>query len=757
MPLRVHVITTASFVGSLSGFLTVKKPDGRSITANDANYNYFVTLSENGSKPYYKKNKYFALVNDPTNNNNFFSWFMDTADTQNSDTISYLKLNPMVQYVRNPFKLPITLDVRDTIVTNNNVTTDVTVPKGIQLNIEDGKWGRQNYNWTEVKNTPYTEYQYVPSLTTNQQIGNNYGTVANHDATLTSDPFNRAIQRTRTEYIPHNESQMKNVKDKEQQITNVNSLRVNPGTYYNQFGDPTYKGQGSGGYNPGLDQLTTSYKWTKIEEKFTEKQLYINERGFLVLDYLYEGVRYTSPINNITYTPNEWNPAQGQCPYKLTLESNPEGTSVRFMIRNNGGVIGSLPIFNQNDPREKRMNENWMYTSQVEIKPGERLIEGRNTLRTADGKFKFSLEAVNATVMYCVKPFNEFKVQSANKDINVTKPNNIDNDKQMLYLYRIRSRGLLGKKFLYEENNALGVKDVYFVPNNHNNILQYKEFKEFAGYPIVSDGYNKDNYVVYQNKSKGECQAECMSNSKCDHYFYVNKAGSNTTGTCNIDVKNNANSIYTTKNPDNRAFGTGTYGVKKDAIISSCEYNNNPDAKINTQEQSTFLDRTVYYQPVQNQPEMTYYCGLSRHQNALKQIQTVYDKKDGFTNIEAFNEKCSNAGCMISNIQNLTPAINSYSTTQDKINDTYNLTQEYLKTNLDLSGNLADPRYKYTDSNAMIPDQFINNPNPQPDTNIIQGQIEDMKHNLLVQNSIFTLAAISAASFLIIAIAIGRS
>ena len=323
----------------------------------------------------------------------------------------------------------------------------------------------------------------------------------------------------------------------------------------------------------------------------------------------------------------------------------------------------------------------------------------------------------------------------------------------MLYLYRIRSRGLMGKKFLSEKNDTRGIKDLYYVPNNNNNMLQYLNFTEKSGYPMITE-----NYMFYDTnqKTKEQCQAECMSSNKCDHYFYVYAAGSSTVGQCSIDTTNNTNAVYTTQNLDNKKYGKGIYSVKNDIIVSSCE-NNNQDSKVNDEQHSKVTDKTVYYQPAANQPELTYYCGLARHQNAVQNIKIKYEKKDGFSNIEAFNSNCSSMGCMTKNINELTPIAQTYSKTQDEISLKYNITQERMNLHQDLSGNLADPKYKYNDTDSLIPEQYINNKNPQPETNIIQGQIVDMKNNLLVQNTIFTLAAISAASFLVIAMAIGRN
>jgi len=781
VPIRVHVITTAGFSGSISGFITATSPDSKTVVtkSNDVN-KYFVTITEDGSTPYYKKSKYFALVYDdkasanpssrtsisvPQTNSKFFTWFMDTTP-DNLNTIRALKLNPVVQYVRNMITLPITLEVSGTLETTNDVPTDITIPMGINLSIRNATWGRQNYQWTDVQQVPYTEEQRVPEQVTTKTLGNNYGTLSAHTSTLQSDPYVKIVQKIREERTPRSESQMVNVRDKAQSLTQTNKFHIDAGDYKNKFGDPTYTGRGSGLSNPGTNRLTTEFTWTKVEEKFTNKQLYINDVGILVLDYFYEGVNYISPINNISYTPNQWDPAQGKCPYKLSLVSSDDMNKAVLMIKNNGKLVGSLEIYNQTDPYPKQPNEVWKQLNVGELRPGERLIEGQNALGsvgttgTANGLFKFSLENINCTLMYCIQPFSDINVandQNKPAVFSLTTPRNLDNSQQMLYLYRIASRGLLGKKFLSEVNGRLGVDDMYYVPNTSNNILQHQNFEDTAGYPIITSGYNQDNYVVHSasERTKDQCQAECMSSPTCNHYFYVNGAGSDK-GQCYIDKTNNTNSVYTTQNTDQTKYGAGIYSVKKDLIISSCEYNDS-DSKINPDKHATFRDRTVYYQPVANQPELTYYCGLARHQQAVQNIKNDYERRDGFSNIEAFNAKCSSQSCMISNIDSLDPVVKGYSEIQDKISETYNITQAELKRNRELSEILADPKFKYNDTNALIPDVFINNTNPQPDTNIIKGQIEDMKQNMLVQNTIFTLASISAASFLIIALAIGRS
>ena len=178
---------------------------------------------------------------------------MDTTP-DNLNTIRALKLNPVVQYVRNMITLPITLEVSGTLETTNDVPTDITIPMGINLSIRNATWGRQNYQWTDVQQVPYTEEQRVPEQVTTKTLGNNYGTLSAHTSTLQSDPYVKIVQKIREERTPRSESQMVNVRDKAQSLTQTNKFHIDAGDYKNKFGDPTYTGRGSGLSNPGTNR-----------------------------------------------------------------------------------------------------------------------------------------------------------------------------------------------------------------------------------------------------------------------------------------------------------------------------------------------------------------------------------------------------------------------------------------------------------------------------------------------------------------------
>jgi hypothetical protein len=513
---------------------------------------------------------------------------MDTTPN-NVKTMQYLKLNSKVQYVRFPFKLPITTDVVSSINTNNTIPTDISYPRGVQVSITNGKWGgRPDYIYREEVNTPYTEQQNVPSQVSSMNIGNNYGSygpLSGKTSSLASDPFTKTVQKIKRDYITHTESQTKDVTGPEAAMMNANRLHLDAGTYYDKFGDPTYPG--AVGQKPGIDKLTTTYKTSKVEDDFTNKQLYIDPNGMLALDYTYYGINYNSYLN-VAYNPYQWTASKpGEtCPYVLTLENSKDDNTVNLMVRSYGKLIATIPVYNNNgDKRPKIPNENWANTCQTQLVPGDRLIEGQNALCTSDFKFRFSLENVNATLMFCVSPYKEITLDNLKppKKVKITQVTHTDNNKQMYYLYRIKSRGLIGKKFLTETDRPLGIKNMYYVPNNHQNILQHSTFTngKTGGYPIISDLYNKDNYVVYdQNqKSKDECQSECMTSNSCNHYFYVKNIGSDR-GSCYVDKINNTNPIYRTDNPNKTKLGAGIYSLKNDVIVSSCEYNSHTDTNI---------------------------------------------------------------------------------------------------------------------------------------------------------------------------------
>ena len=106
---------------------------------------------------------------------------------------------------------------------------------------------------------------------------------------------------------------------------------------------------------------------------------------------------------------------------------------------------------------------------------------------------------------------------------------------------------------------------------------------------------------------------------------------------------------------------------------------------------------------------------------------------------------------------NITPAAIQYSKLQDNINHEYNKKTHLLDQHADLSNNLASQKYLFNGSESIIPSLYINRPNEKsPEITLDDGMKRDTQILLLEQNRMFTLASISAVTFLILAVFLAK-
>jgi hypothetical protein len=391
------------------------------------------------------------------------------------------------------------------------------------------------------------------------------------------------------------------------------------------------------------------------------------------------------------------------------------------------------------------------------------LAQGQSLI-SADGHYKMVIDNNQISLIYCILPYNSGTITTQNGTqitLNYTTQENLDtNHSQLYYFYRINTRGLGGKKFLYEQNPTKNIQNMHYLPSNSNNILSYLNMTPSANaFMITPDIYNQKNYTSVSAQNKDACNKLCGSSVTCDHAFFTtNNLGS---GMCFIDNQNNSNPIFSSNNPEPNTHTSGSYSKKTYSITQSCisssadnTYATDPtayDYNVNYGiHDSDIQNVTVKYKPMpspQNRPDLTYYCGLPWYTSDTETINTIY---------EGFDSNCTNQSCFKKNIQELSPIANYYSSTQDSISQTYNKTRQDLKKFTDLSNNLADPKYKYNEGGSLIPSLYTNDPNPQPNTSILDAQLADMKQNMLVQNTIFTLASVTAVSFILMGILFAR-
>jgi hypothetical protein len=755
IPVRVHIIATAAYYGSNTMiFFTATSPSTNEIIgSNNDTYNYFVTLSMDGVKPYLKHSTYFSIVEDPKDKNKYSCWFLKSEPNQ-YNKLQNLKLNSKIQYIRSTIPTPLTTIIRGTVVSPENSPINIDAPIGVQLDTK-AVYGQPNYNQTIIQTQEIKIPKNYGPQNTSVQLSTNdkfNGSTAN----IQTNAYNTTETVTRQTYTNKIVPQSKDVTAQIQSQVNQNNLTLKSNDYTNLPNPATFG-------NRANNTLTIAYSYVPDQSQYKNKKIYLDKTGQIMINYDYGGKMNTEPIN-IPNPPPKWNDQSQPCPYVLCLDNKSNPNGIRLSVMNNNTLIGFLELLNVGKSGKMPYsipNTRWLQNpnNKTSLPINNYISQSNNSLISADGKFKLVIENTQISVIYGIKPYN---TTNQKYSINYTTKENVDNNnKQMYYFYRIRTRGLAGKKFLMETNTPNSIKNIHYVPNNSNYILGFSDWLDGNNmYIATPQDYNLKNYTETQTTNINGCKASCAVNTKCDHGFFMkNKSGVN--GTCYLDETNNSNPLISTTNPDIQAYKDGAIFKKKYKIINSCVNENNKSMYKNSIgykfSEKDIQNYNIDYSEVPNRPEMTYYCGLPWYTKNTTDIDNIY-KKQGFAtmstnpHVEPFDTNCSSQSCFDKNIQELAPIMNYYSKTQDQISETHNKTRQNLKSNVDLSNNLADPLYKYGGGDADIPYIFTNNIDPKPATTILDGQLIDMKQNSLIHNTIFTLASITTVSVLFIAL-----
>jgi len=798
IPFRVHVITTSAYNGYekipfiTAKLVTVSTPivgittPLPEVNNNTTDYNYFITLTQNG-KPYYKQLMYLALLQ--VKDSKYKCLFMNTTP-ENIKTIQELKINPPLQYITTSIATPLNSIVKGTANATQNQTTNVNAPLGIALNIDKGTWGQAPYKYNEVTSTTTKQQTYNPEKTEVKD-----GKTIKYAAGYTTKDV------TTTQSTPKTVDQMKDVTQIDRnQVNSGSSLNISPSQYTSLYTNPV----DTRNTNPGLNNNYVEYSYRPDQTKYTDKNIFLDKTGKLMIQYSYDGTINIEPITLTKSLTQVWDPKSGKCPYVLCLESIDNG--VRLSIKNGESTLGFLAILDSSkDPRigNCQVNSQWLRNLQdtsgryvTQLDANTPLIQNQNALITPDGKYKLTMNNNSILLVYCLRPYNGVdlnnnawtqteKSNNSNLKITVQKNTttttivnythkvNVDNNTQMYYFYRIPTRGLDGRIFLREYSDVLNKQKLYNVPTKSNYVLEYSKTNPTAAFKtmpstflISTSDYNNTNYTMLNGTTSDACQNECKNNNTCDHAFFMQNINSvQNQGTCYVDKSNQNNPIYSNTNSDASKYSDGTLYKKQYSIVNSCVNEKAPDYKNKIQidvPEIAVNNYEISFAPVANQPELTYYCGLDWYISNNTKANAIWsgDKKvvqiESFNNSSAFDESCVSGPCANDKITTLQPLTDYYNKTQDIISQTYNITKQDLDKYSELYTKLADEKYKFDGAKSIIPSIFVNSMDSTPEDTLMDGQITDMKHTLLVQNTMYTLSTITAVSLVIIGILLGR-
>jgi len=752
VPIRLHFITLKMGLPNIS-LLTLTKPDGSiiiptsKVAESGKSEPYFCTILNNG-KIYLKKTLYIALTLQDYNKQLYNCFFLDPIDQTNKESLLLLKNNPKLQYVKSEISVSITYSGNGTYNQSNGSDTNIQLPIGVPLKINSATYGSaRNYDY--ITSTPVTKESQI-------EIGPSVENKSDSNSNLTkyTTGYQAKVQITTNENQNNSVSQIKDVTDKTRTIVNGGENLIISGEKYDQnFGNPIKDGT----TNP---QLNINYSYNgSIATNITNKQIYIDpNNGKLTIGYNYQGNPNSSVIEMDEPNKN----VNGPYNYRIILAND----ATLQVQDTNGSVIGKKNLSKYVDERFNFKLENclvnpkWVNNplNKNTIEMGKKFPKDVNELVSSDGRFK--LMFFNGKIFF---EYSTIPYEINNNGVKYTTSLNVDNERQIYYLYRIMSRGLHGKKFLSVSNNLSSTG--YYIPNTYNNILKQNDYSKpisTYAYPL----YDETKYRKYENlNDENDCKAKCNSDEKCEHYFST----TNTIGkTCYTDIVNNSNPLYFTQLPSN--VKTSTLNKKKYQINSSCGSSPNnlnlinaiDDIDLKENNPSIYSNLSINYLPGENSKNFTYYCALPEYRSIDNNIRDTIENtqtsgtsgtsgtfKEGYTNsdIQPLSDK----------ITDIKEKVKTFYTLQDDINSEYNKKKQLLNDYNNLSNKLTDQRYKFNGPDSIIPDLYVNNKDEKtPKITLDDGIKRDTQTLLLYQNRMFTLASISAVTFLILAVFLAK-
>ena len=731
VPIRIHIITKNITLSDVTTLL-VQKPDGtRIIPGSSPSPPGFVTITNNG-QIYLKKTLYVALLSQP--NNLYSCYFLDPTVNTNAVSLHSLKCNPKMQHIKTEIPTAVTYSGSGTYSQTNGSDANIVLPTGIPLQITSAQFGAsQPYTYDVV--TPYTttSQSWVgPGQSTNMYNGSER--VSKYTTGYTKTTQSTAYKTTRESQL-----QQQDVTGSAQGSVNQNQFNIPGSQYIAKFGNPIKDGRS----NPQLD---AKYTYSQVVTDVTNKQLYVDpSSGKLVIGYSYQGNPNSTPMP----MDQDNTPAKGPYNYRIFL-----GTDATLQVQDtNGSVISKKDLSKYVDQKFQfslnncLVNPKWLNNplNKNIIDIGKKLPQDVNELVSSDGRFKLMFRNDKLIFDYCGKSFQ------TNGTVKYTTSLNVDNGNQVYYLYRMMSRGLHGKKVLGDFSNK-GL-NVYYLPNTYNNVLKQSGYsKPVSGnvFPYINPDNVNVTYKIYNNSSDADCQTKCNSDVNCEHYFLT--ADSAGKQTCYADNKSNANPLYFSKIPSGANMQNGNYNKKKYKINTSCgTTENNQDIVYGIDYGNSFKPFSINYLPGENAQNLTYYCGLASYKDPNEQLLNSIKTNETFQNYR----EGMNVTTQINT--NITPAAIQYSKLQDNINHEYNKKTHLLDQHADLSNNLASQKYLFNGSESIIPSLYINRPNEKsPEITLDDGMKRDTQILLLEQNRMFTLASISAVTFLILAVFLAK-
>lgn len=534
-----------------------------------------------------------------------------------------------------------------------------------------------------------------------------------------------------------------------------NELEVVP-SYDKKYGDPA----------PGWDKdknLRVEYGYTQVfdandpKKQITKKNIYLDDTGKLVFGYDFNNTTNKSTISFLK--DSDLCSESKHCKYSLVIEDD---GSISIYTNSNRN-IWNRQILSENLNRDDIVSvERWLKNPQRRnfLNVNQKLsVEDVPEIVSENGKYKLSFVDGKLQVTYGKYAYS--KVKSGNNDIYYTTSKHMNGNFQIYHLYTLSTHELHGKKFLARIDNTNQEKTLSFLPREYSNVLQFDKYESTgSAFPLLKNSEyeqlskgetgttisNKYKLFNIEEKNEEECEAYCKNDVECEHFFFMN---TRTGAKCLQDITSNSVPIYTTKIPHDNILESKMN--KKEYSIKTFCGDVQRDQLLSKKQPSEFSNYKVAYNTVlENDPSKTFYCGDDEYKKQNDIINTIYKSKT-----EGFTANCGTSGCIVENkIPHLNKTASKLSNKQKKVS----FQQDRLAKSYDELSDKVDtinlnPKY----NNDGIPNKFKDVPNSsRPEVTKEEAMLEDSKHLLIQENTMYTIGTISLATILISAIILAR-
>jgi len=519
-------------------------------------------------------------------------------------------------------------------------------------------------------------------------------------------------------------------------------------------------------------KLRIQYKYYLPNPQGTSnKKIYISDEGNLILAYDYNDKTNETIIS--TVPSDQLCPSGNVCSGLFKIENDG-----MLSLLKDGNSIWSTTTSSYKDfdaqtsstnsfsfPETARENGYWRDTLPKYFFEKGEVLSSDNSIISENNKFKLTFRDNKLVVVYCLDPFVSDNVNYTILNYNVIKQTD-GTSKQIYYLYRINASDLMGKKILKYEDKINNKKTMQLLPNNFGAVLQFTHYEEEQNaLPLM----NNDDYEKITNNGKvgsyistnnnlDECKTKCQEDNNCEHFFFMNTS---TGDKCVLDKDSNSLPIYTTSQSNmiestNNISASNMYR-KQYNIKSYCA--SNLTTSLTSEDANAFNDYNMIYDGnLKNDPFKTYFCSDDKYWDLSDKITGLYNSNcksnvEAFSNREGFTEKCGTIDCINEKLNYLRDTqVDNIEKKQGQINKIYNtINGEYQKLDNNVETVVLD------NTKQEIPDKYRKVlSSDSPNTNTRDAREEDSKTMLMYENTFYTVATISMATFLISAIILAR-